>query len=45
MVIRFLQRFDRLESVDSEEVFFQYIFSNRSGKGVRVKMHEAAVGA
>ncbi|CZR54539.1 related to n-alkane-inducible cytochrome P450 [Phialocephala subalpina] len=45
VVIRFLQRFDRLESVDSEEVFFQYIFSNRSGKGVRVKMHEAAVGA
>ncbi|CZT10057.1 related to cytochrome P450 52E2 [Rhynchosporium graminicola] len=43
VVVRFLQRFDGLESVDSEEVFFQYIFSNRSGRGVKVRLHEASV--
>ncbi|KAL2072959.1 hypothetical protein VTL71DRAFT_10283 [Oculimacula yallundae] len=43
VVVRFLQRFDAMESVDREEVFFQYIFSNRSGRGVKVRLHEAAV--
>lgn len=43
VVVRFLQRFDELMSDDGEEVFFQYIFSNRSGRGVRVRLHEAEV--
>ncbi|TVY33550.1 Cytochrome P450 [Lachnellula subtilissima] len=41
VIIRFLQRFDKIEN--SEEPgppFFQYIFSNRSGTGVQVRLHE-----
>lgn len=44
VVIRFLQIFDEMEAVDNKEVFFQYIFSNRSGRGVRVRLHEAEAG-
>ncbi|TVY93856.1 Cytochrome P450 [Lachnellula willkommii] len=42
VIIRFLQRFDKIEN--SEEPgppFFHYIFSNRSGTGVQVRLHEA----
>ncbi|KAE8448461.1 hypothetical protein EG329_009526 [Mollisiaceae sp. DMI_Dod_QoI] len=41
VVVRFLQRFDGLDAMDQEGLFFHYIFSNRSGRGVRVRLHEA----
>lgn len=41
VVVRFLQRFEGCEAVDGERVFNQYIFSNRSGRGVRVRLREA----
>ena len=44
VIVRFLQRFDKIENMeDPGPPFFHYIFSNRSGTGVQVRLHEAVV--
>jgi hypothetical protein len=44
VMVRFLQRFDKLESTEKPgPPFFHYVFSNRSGTGVQVRLHEAAI--
>ena len=42
VIVRFLQRFDKIENTEKPgPPFFHYIFSNRSGTGVQVRLHEA----
>lgn len=42
VIVRVLQRFDLIEPTESAPPFFHCVFSNRSGTGVQVRLHEAA---
>ncbi|RDW58626.1 hypothetical protein BP6252_13102 [Coleophoma cylindrospora] len=43
-LVRFLQRFDKIENMEAPgPPFFHCVFSNRSGTGVQVRLHEAVV--
>jgi len=42
-LIRLLQKFDRMESVDKEEITFNFTLTMCSGNGVRIRLHEAEV--
>ncbi|KAI9648671.1 hypothetical protein NHQ30_003309 [Ciborinia camelliae] len=44
-IIRLLQKFDRLESVDKEDVSFNLTLTMSSGNGVKIKLHEAEAEA
>jgi cytochrome P450 len=44
VVVRFLQRFDKIESTDKPgPPLYHIVFSNRSGTGVQVRLHEAVL--
>ncbi|KAF7910793.1 uncharacterized protein EAF01_002302 [Botrytis porri] len=42
-LIRLLQKFDQIKSVDTEEVTFNLTLTMCSGNGVKIKLHEAGV--
>ncbi|KAF7961094.1 hypothetical protein EAE96_000761 [Botrytis aclada] len=42
-LIRLLQKYDQMESVDTEEITFNLTLTMCSGNGVKIKLHEAGV--
>ncbi|ESZ93663.1 hypothetical protein SBOR_5968 [Sclerotinia borealis F-4128] len=44
-IIRLLQKFDAMESVDTEDVTFNLTLTMCSGNGVKIKLHEAEAEA
>ena len=43
MIVRFLQRFDRIENMEElgAPIRLHHAIENRSGSGVQVRLHEA----